>query len=1137
VTARPIRYIRDFASSYHFHAVVGLCLSLTLFVDANRINAQGQLNFTLVKGPNGKGLGKIRNMSQDPYGYMWFAGEGEGASCVYRYDGNRFLTFRHEDANPNSLGGVGINSVYADNSGVIWIGLNEGLDEFNPANGIFKHYRHVSNDPSSLGGGVGPNGPILRDRRGRLWLGTDHGLDQLDEKTGKFIHYRNEPGNPKSLSSNVIWTIYEDHQGVIWVGTGLPWFKKDPEDGGLNRLNDDGTFTRFMHDPNDPHTLINNKVAAIFEDSHGTFWVGTSGDGLHTMDRRTGKFDRHPYDPKKPDQLSRPPLRLHADNDKITFITEDSTGSIWIGTMYSGINRYNIDTKKITHLEHSYGFPDSTSWNISVSRDGVVWITTENANLFRADPFYKPIASISTIDEAVQFLEDKMGYLWVSTRGSGLFKFDQQLKLIQQFKHDPADSLSLPSNILGALFLNDDNSLWVATQAGIRVLNEGTGKFSLLPLSRNLAALDTIGATHIFQDDNGCIWVSTWGKGLFRYNRKDNSVKRFLNDPRDSTSITINEVGQVIRDRSGKIWAGTSNGLNRLDEGTGKFTHYLPGNFSVHIFEDPEGNIWAGTSGGLYRYERKGDRFASFCDRESDINTFSLSGVNQDSEKNLWFYSQSNIIKLDPATKQTFFYGSKYGIIPFSLAPWKGVFKNHKGQLLIPHGMGFYTFSPEQLPAKSDFKIIITEFSINNFPVLPGKRKLIEKPIEEISHLDLKYNQNNIAFNFAAIDYRAPEAIQYFTMLENYDNTWRELKGEKNSYYLNIPAGNYVYHVKAFDSDGTRGEQIITIHINPPWWQTWWAYCLYGILFVLCLLGFIRWRTRTLKKEKDVLEKRVAQRTLELQKEKEIVESTLVELRSTQAQLIQSEKMASLGELTAGIAHEIQNPLNFVNNFSDVNKELADELEQEMQKGNYDDAKTIAKDIRENEEKINHHGKRADAIVKGMLQHSRASSGQRELTDINALADEYLRLAYHGLRAKDKSFNAEIKTDFDNSIGKINIVPQDIGRVLLNLINNAFYSVDEKQKQNLNGYEPAITVTTANLHAKIQIRVKDNGNGIPQKILEKIFQPFFTTKPTGQGTGLGLSLAYDTIKAHGGEIKVKTKEGEGSEFIVQLPMT
>jgi signal transduction histidine kinase len=267
---------------------------------------------------------------------------------------------------------------------------------------------------------------------------------------------------------------------------------------------------------------------------------------------------------------------------------------------------------------------------------------------------------------------------------------------------------------------------------------------------------------------------------------------------------------------------------------------------------------------------------------------------------------------------------------------------------------------------------------------------------------------------------------------------------------------------------------------------------------------------------------------------------SMLHLKETQKQLVQSEKMASLGELTAGIAHEIQNPLNFVNNFSEVNKELLAEMKEELANGNGQEAISIANDVIENEEKINHHGRRADAIVKGMLQHSRSSTGQKEPTDINALSDEYFRLSYHGLRAKDKSFNATMKSDFDESIGKVNVIPQDIGRVILNLFNNAFYAVGEKQKLNslANGekYKPAVSITTKKIDGHIAIHIKDNGNGIPPNVVDKIFQPFFTTKPTGEGTGLGLSLAYDIIKAHEGELKVETKEGEGSEFIIQLPI-
>ncbi|MEO7044989.1 MAG: ATP-binding protein, partial [Ferruginibacter sp.] len=273
---------------------------------------------------------------------------------------------------------------------------------------------------------------------------------------------------------------------------------------------------------------------------------------------------------------------------------------------------------------------------------------------------------------------------------------------------------------------------------------------------------------------------------------------------------------------------------------------------------------------------------------------------------------------------------------------------------------------------------------------------------------------------------------------------------------------------------------------------------------------------------------------------KQKAEDALTELQAAQKQLVQSEKMASLGELTAGIAHEIQNPLNFVNNFSEVSKELLDEMKDALEKGDTEEAKEIMQDVIQNLEKINNHGKRADAIVKGMLQHSQSSKGQKVPTDINALCDEYLRLSYHGLRAKDKSFNATMKTDLDNSIGNINIIPQDIGRVILNLINNAFYAVAEKTKINLKNYEPTVSIKTLSTSSPsgvrgISISVTDNGNGIPQNIVDKIFQPFFTTKPTGHWTGLGLSLSYDIVKAHGGEIKVESKDKGGTTFTIYLP--
>ena len=408
--------------------------------------------------------------------------------------------------------------------------------------------------------------------------------------------------------------------------------------------------------------------------------------------------------------------------------------------------------------------------------------------------------------------------------------------------------------------------------------------------------------------------------------------------------------------------------------------------------------------------------------------------------------------------------------------------------------------------------------------------------------------QNNIdsAVHYALLAFKSGEKSTYKTAILDASSllaTLYKTKGNPDSaFYYQQTATNTKDSL--FGLDKFRKLQLLTLSEQQRVQQLKEQQALSktrmqlaGLLFsvgVFLLIAFTFWRLNRQQKKANHL---LNEKNHQIESQSESLKKALYELKSTQGQLIQSEKMASLGELTAGIAHEIQNPLNFVNNFSEVNTELIDELEQEAGKGNLDEVKAIAKDIKENEQKITHHGKRADAIVKGMLLHSRSSSGVKEPTDINKLTDEYLRLAYHGLQAKNKSFNATLKTDFDESIGNINIIPQDIGRVLLNLYNNAFYAVNEKQKAESETYEPAISISTKRVDDKILISVTDNGNGIPQKVVDKIFQPFFTIKPTGQGTGLGLSLAYDIVKAHGGEFLVDTKEGDYTEFVFTLPQT
>ncbi|MBS1545738.1 MAG: hypothetical protein JST14_19020 [Bacteroidetes bacterium] len=1113
--------------------LIGSCILLSTLILFQPVCAQ-QLEFIPVEGPNGTPLGKIRNITQDPQGYIWMAGEDKGQSdsyigCIYRFDGVRMRAFTYDPENPNSLGGTVVNSVYADNKGIIWIGLQTGLDRYDPRTGIFTHYVHDSKDSTSVSGVVTP---IISDHQGRLWVGTGNGIDLLDESTGKFKHYRNIPGDPKSISSNIIWNLYEDRSGVLWVATGKPFYNqgKDWEDGGLNRLEPDGTFTRFKHDSHDPHSLISNKVRAMFEDSRGTFWVGTSGDGLHTLDRKTGKFVRHLFDPSHQEKLSRPRLRRDDEfiynNDQVSFIQEDAMGSIWIGSMWAGINRYDTATKKITHYEGTHGFPDSSGWNIFQSRDKVLWITTQQNHVYRVDPYRGKIRNINLKVQPSAFLNAKDGHLWVGT-SEGLLVLDKNMRVLRNFTHDPGNPTSLFGTGL-QLFQDSQDTIWIGASKGFGYFDVKQETFSTIRPQGYPTALDSVRVLEIARDRGGKLWISTWGNGLFRYDPVRNAVQNYL--PADnSNSISSKDLTRLHIDRYGIMWVGSiGKGLNRQENQGEAFSHYLKDHIILSFYED-ENRFLVGTNRGLYQYDRTNDRFTLFGDMD-ELRTRIYGMVADD--RFLWISTPSAVVRLEKNSMIGFVYGPRHGIAGGSLTPGSTMHKTSDGRVLKGTYDGFLIFDPRGDNVSTVSRIILSEVSINNHPVMPTPDGPLREPVEVVSQMILAHDQNNISFSFGSDDYRTLNGVKYFTRLQGYDNVWRDAQASKSASYYYVPPGSYVFHIRIYNNDGVMSERSVAIEIQPPWWRTLWAYGLYGISGLGLIFTFDRFQKRRIRR----IEKEKSQ-ARELAQAKEI-EKAYSELKATQAQLIQTEKMASLGEMTAGIAHEIQNPLNFVNNFSEVSNELLDEMKEELVKGNASEASAIADDVKQNIEKVLHHGKRADAIVKSMLQHSRSSSGQKELTDINALCDEYLRLAYHGLRAKDKTFSAKFETDLDPTVGKLNVVSQDIGRVILNLINNAFYAVAEKKKQSGDQlYEPQVLVRTKRDGNQIKISVADNGNGIPTKVLDKIFQPFFTTKPTGQGTGLGLSLSYDIItKGHGGELKVQTKENEGSTFYIVLPV-
>ncbi|HYK44688.1 MAG TPA: ATP-binding protein, partial [Parafilimonas sp.] len=910
---------------------------------------------------------------------------------------------------------------------------------------------------------------------------------------------------------------------------------------------------------------------------------GTDGDGLHLMNRQNGTFERLTYDALHPEKLCRPPVKKGNHIDHITFIAEDVAGKIWIGTYSEGIVCYNAKTKKIDHFnsddkKRAKGYTDNSTWQCYVSKDGTVWISNEVNELFRVDPLQTGFSAVKMDANVALLFEDSSKNLWMTEENKGLVMVDAKTNQKKYFLHDPADPFSISSNTSIFILPRRDGKWWVGTWNGGNLFDPQTGRFTRYFYDPHIKDEDATGLVTVLETGNETYFGLTGGRMAVQ-NNNTGVITNYVNNPADPNSISTGPPGSLtavaafLDKGDGNIWISVWSkegaALDLFNKKTRKFKHYLEKLTVGGILKSSDGKMWVGTSQGLFYRNDSLDSFIPVGPEGSEFRKTRVISMIEDGQKNIWGVTAIGIFRYNPPKNELNIYGDKFGVFGVGDLPFQPSFISSKGELFFGNRRGYYKCFPYEVINNIPSQIVLTDFKIDGHRVRPGIEGLLKGTLEDAKEIPLNYKQNIFSIDFAAIHFSDPENNIHQYMLEGYENAWRDAPGEKAAYYFNIPQGHYVFKVRAVTSYGVRSEKSIKITVLPPWWQTWWAYTLYAVLFISAVWIFIKWRTRTLKKEKIILEQKVTERTKELKDEKEIVETTLNELRSTQSQLVQSEKMASLGALTAGIAHEIQNPLNFVNNFSDVNKELLEELKDEIDKGNIEEVKAIANDVIDNEQKINHHGRRADAIVKGMLQHSKASTGEKELTDVNALANEYLQLSYHGMRAKDKNFNATLHTDFDDTISKLNIVPQDFGRVLLNLYNNAFYAVSakasatadavgEKAKipetfENPRGfgqleadssqldansapYVPTVTIVTKKLSDKIEIKVTDNGPGIPRNIIDKIFQPFFTTKPTGQGTGLGLSLSYDIIKAHGGEIKVETEEEEGSRFIIQLPV-
>jgi ligand-binding sensor domain-containing protein/signal transduction histidine kinase len=1098
-----------------------ITILLFFYVCSVGLSQHDKLSFDAITTNQGLSYNSVMSIGQDREGFMWF-GTTAGlnkfngyAMTVFRSDGQRAGNTLHNDA---------IWDIHEDRKGRLWVStLGDGLYQFNKRTQGLTPYR-VSTSPDSLYMNIFYS--IHEESEAVLWIGNQVGLVRFDINTQKMRVY------PLPAPNEVVFCMVEDRSGRLWVGTKMGLYSFDRKTGRYSAV-------ALTNQPQPSQPL----VSALYLDSTGLLWVGTNGEALFKLGAQGSGLYQVDTRATVPVAAAYNPDGLIKNNIALNGIVRYA-GDVWLATD-EGLQRINPTTRQVITYEVDRFSPNPLSSNNILSlfqdRDGNLWIGTDNGvnkvtnttKKFFSYQIKPAMPSVRLVDNSINTIfQDHTGLTWLGNNVKGLYRFDPLQGLLDHQSAIPTDPHALLSNHVWTVFEDRQQRLWVGTLEGVNRLDPTTGQVTRYP--------SKIPAQHIVENADGQLWIGG-KKGIASF---DPATGQYVYQ---DTAVRggFNFITDLLASRDGNLWIAQQGALHRFNPRTKDQKFYQPGvpwkvgeltdRDVTAVFEDSRGRIWVGTErGGLNVFNPATNKFTAFTSREGFI-TSSVSGIIEDKNGDIWVSTQNGISRFNPKTRKFRNYDATDGLpaIEFN----KSSVCRRNETLLFGSINGFVVFNPDSVKDNT----VIPPVYITGLKVR-GKNWLLDS-----NRLDLQHNENSLSFDFVALNYHSPEKNRYAYKLEGIDDDWVDSGSRRFASYTELSPGTYVFRVKASNDDGVWNTQgaSLTIAIARPWWQTWWAYLLYLALFLAAIRAFINYRSRALEKENHLLETKVAERTREVQQQKAEIETqrdnleqTLTELKTAQNQLIQKEKMASLGELTAGIAHEIQNPLNFVNNFSEISVEIVDELSQEQQKLQRDpDLETeLVSDIQANLGKILHHGKRASNIVRGMLDHARTSTGNVQPTNLNALIEEYLRFAFHGQRTKDKEFTCELVTQFDPAIDKVALIPQEIGRVLLNVFNNAFYAVHKKQQQMRPGYQPSLVVSTHQLEAVVEIRVRDNGVGMPQSVQQKIFQPFFTTKPPGEGTGLGLSLSYDIItKVHSGSLQVESQEGEGSEFIVQLP--
>ena len=1100
----------------------GVLAALFLFCASAVLAQPARLSFEAITTTQGLSNNSVTAIRQDREGFMWFG----TAAGLTKYDGYNFTVFRANfQQTANSLHNDTVWGLQEDQHGQLWIStLGDGLYQLDKQTQQLTAHR-LSTLPGrqymNIFYSIYPESPQI------WWVGSQLGLVRFDLASKRMRLY------PLPAPNEVVFCLTQDQAGRLWVGTKLGLYCFDRQTGRYS-------LVQLTSQPLAKQPL----VSALYLDEAGVLWVGTNGEALFKLGAQGAGLFNVDTRQALPSATAYQVGGLIKKNIALNGIVSYA-GALWVATD-EGLQRIDPRTNHVrTYRANQFSANTLSSSNILSlypDRDGNLWVGTDNGvnkvvnttKQFFAYQVKPAMPSVRLIDNTVtSILQDHTGSIWLGNHVKGLYRFDPRQDSLTHQVAALENPHALLSNHVWAIFEDSRKRLWVSTLEGLHQVDARTGRTSRYPAK--------IPVQYVAEAPDGQLWIGG-KKGLASFNPATGRY-HYLDT---AVAAGFNFITGLIVSHDGSLWIAQQGALQHYNPRTAASVRYQPslplkaGELAdgdvMAVFEDRRGLIWVGTArGGLNCFNPAAQTF-SVVRAKTARATGAIAGMVEDAKGSLWVSTENGIFRYNSRTKAFRFYDNTDGLPATEFT--RGSASCSGKTLLFGSVNGFVVFDPDSIrdnPVKP--AVYITGLKVSGRSrLLPRSKKVV-----------LAHTENSVAFDFVALNYHSPEKNQYAYKLEGIDADWVRSGTRRFANYTELPPATYVFRVKASNDDSVWNNQgaTLTLVITSPWWRTWWAYLLYSVLIGVALWAFSAYRSRVLQRANRLLEQKVTERTQQVQQQKEELElqrdnlnQALTELKMTQQHLIQQEKMASLGELTAGIAHEIQNPLNFVNNFAEVSAELVEELTEEHQKPERDlplEA-TLLTDVTTNLQKILTHGQRASTIVKGMVEHARTSVGDTRPVDFNGLVDDYLHTSYRAQRVRDSTFVCTLATHFDATIGQVNVVPQELGRALINLFTNAFYALSERQKQGAPAYQPTVRVSTSKMNTGIEIRVHDNGSGISENIQAKIFQPFFTTKPAGQGIGLGLSLAYDIItKGHDGTLTVKSQVGYGTEFVIYLP--